>query len=83
MAEISYEREILDALHKLNADQQRRVLEFAQGLTYPQGISGKQAVQYAREINFPPEDLLEMEKAIEEAFEQVEDEEINEVNLDE
>lgn len=81
MEKISYEREILDALHKLNVDQQRRVLEFAQGLTRPKGEPGWLFLERTRDIHIEPDDLKAMEQAIEEACEQIHD--FPEVNLDE
>ncbi|RMF82551.1 MAG: hypothetical protein D6737_01415, partial [Chloroflexi bacterium] len=76
----SLEQEILEALRKLSPEKQRRVLDYTRSLTRPKGTPGKLAVQYAREINFPAEDLAEMTVAIEAFCEVVED--IPEIDLD-
>lgn len=60
-------------MRQLDDEQQRRVLEFAQHMIKPIGISRKLAIQYAREINFDSQDLLDMKDIIEEACEQIED----------
>jgi hypothetical protein len=70
---MTIEQEIIEAVHKLTEEQKRELLEHARRLTRPKGTPGKLAVQYARELNFAPEDLAEMEKAIEEWCERIDD----------
>lgn len=82
MAHILYEQEILDYLNKLSEKQQREVLEYVRKMVIrPPGTPGKLAIQYAREINFDSDDLNEMERAIQEEFQRVD--EFPSVNLDE
>lgn len=81
MAEISYTKQILEVVENLDAEKQREVLDFARGLKRPQGITGKEAIRIARELNFPKEDLEEMMRAIEEEFERIDD--FPEIDLDE
>lgn len=64
MAAISYEQEILEQIRDMNEEQQKEVLAFARGLKRPKGLSGKEAIRLAEEINFPKEDLEEIAKAI-------------------
>ena len=72
MTDIIYEQEILEHLRKLDQEQQRRVLSYTRALgKRPKGISGKEAVRIAREINFDPAELALMQQAIEEEFEQI------------
>lgn len=67
MTDMPYEQEILAELRKLQPEQQRMVLAYTRALqTRPKGISGKEAIRIAREINFDPAELAEMESAIEE-----------------
>jgi hypothetical protein len=63
-------QEIYAAVKHLNTQDQRLVLTLVKRLLRPQGMPGYLAVQYAREINFPKEDLAEIQKAIEEAHEE-------------
>jgi hypothetical protein len=80
MTEITLEQEIMDAVQHMNLEQQRMVLDYAHSITRPRGTPGKLAVQYAEEIGFSSEDLREMEQAIEEWCERVDD--FPEVDLD-
>lgn len=66
MSDMTLEQEIMQVVHQMTAAQQRELLEHARRLKRPKGTPGKLAVQYARELAFDPEDLAEMEKAIEE-----------------
>jgi hypothetical protein len=69
MTDSLYEQEILDRLGTLNAQQQREVLEYVRNMAgQPRGTPGILAVQYAREINFAPEDLVEMQQLISDCF---------------
>ena len=82
MEQITYEQEIVQALRGLNEQALRDVLGFVRTLkNRPPAEPGWKAVQHAREIAFPKADLDEMERAIEEACEEIEDP--REVNLDE
>jgi hypothetical protein len=81
MSDLSYADEILDEVSRLSPEKQKRVLDFARGLTRPKGISGKEAIRIAREINISSEDLAEMEQAIEEWCERIDD--WPDVNFDE
>jgi hypothetical protein len=71
MADLSFEKEIASHLHKLNPEQQQRVLAYIRTLSEerPAGIPGRELVGFVGAID--PNDLREMEKAIEEGCEQV------------
>ena len=60
-------QEIVERLEKLTLGQQRQVLDFALELSgeSPKGISGKELIEFAAGL-FPPEDLEEIKRAIEE-----------------
>jgi len=78
---MTYEQELLEEARRLDPEQRRRVLAYARALrTRPKGMSGKEAIRIAREINFDSDELALMQQAIEEAFEQVD--EFPEVDLD-
>jgi 7,8-dihydro-6-hydroxymethylpterin-pyrophosphokinase len=79
---IPWEQELLEAARQLDKEGQCRVLAYARALrTRPRGLSGKEALRIAREINFDPAELAVMQQAIEEEFERIT--EASEVNLDE
>ncbi len=65
------EEEIIERLSKLDEEKQKRVLEFVRSLSKPEGIPGEALVTLARELNFGPDDLTEMARAIEEGCEQI------------
>lgn len=82
MATASYKDRIVERLDDLTADQLRRVWEFVETVEKrPKGEPGWKIIQDARELGFSKEDLDEMERAIEEACEIIEDE--PNVNFDE
>lgn len=85
MAEMTqtYEQELLQVVKDLDRDQQKQVLNFARGLRRPPGTPGKLAIQYAKEIDFPKEDLAEIENAINEAFKDKALKVFPDVNIDE
>jgi hypothetical protein len=64
-----------DELHalidRLDTQQQRRVMMYVQTLTQPAGTPFSVLQQTAREIAFPPDDLMEIAAIIEREFEQV------------
>ncbi len=66
------EQEILEWVSKLDAEKQRRVLEFVRSLGLPQGIPGDDFAARARQVNFDPADLEEMKQAIENGCERIE-----------
>lgn len=70
------EQEILNEVHKLNAKEQRQVLQYVQSITkgqQPIGEPGWKFVEAARQVNISAEDLQLMEAAIEEWCERVDD----------
>ncbi len=75
MAEISYKQEILEQLDRLNADQQRQVLEFARGLQRPVGEPGWMFIERTRDIWIDPADLEVMKQVIEEECERIDPDE--------
>lgn len=82
MERITYEQEIVRVLHDLDDEALRDVLGYVRTRkNRPPAEPGWKAVQHVTTIAFPKQDLEEMERAIEEACEEVED--FPEVNLDE
>ena len=65
-------QEIVQRLEKLTLGQQRQVLDFTLELSgeSPRGISGKELLEFAAGL-FPPEDIEEIKRAIEEDCGQV------------
>lgn len=61
------EQQIIEAVRNLSAEDRRKVLSFVKAVNRPKGTPGKLTVEYARELDFAPEDLEAMERAIEEA----------------
>ena len=66
MEDLTTVQEIVKRLQTLSAGQQRQVLDFTLELCgeSPKGISGKELLEFVG--LFPPEDLEEIKKAIEE-----------------
>ncbi|MBI5668854.1 MAG: hypothetical protein HZC41_12680 [Chloroflexi bacterium] len=67
------ERQILDELRRLDADQQRRVLDFARELSEadrPRGVPAERVFRAAAGL-FSKEEVDEMMKAIEEECERI------------
>ena len=60
-------QEIVQRLENLSPGKQRQVLDFTLELSgeSPRGISGKELLEFAAGL-FPPEDLEEIKRAIEE-----------------
>jgi hypothetical protein len=67
----SFEKEIASHLHKLNPEQQQRVLAFIRTLSEesPSGVQGSELLRFAGTIDL--HDLKGMEKFIAEGCEQV------------
>ncbi|WP_119068293.1 hypothetical protein [Aggregatilinea lenta] len=63
MVASSVQREISERVKRLDAEQQRQVLNFILNLTEPQGVSGASLRRFAGTIE--PEDLAAMQEAIE------------------
>lgn len=65
--------EIMRQLDRLSPQQQRELLTYALRLQskLPPGIPGEELVRRAGEINFPPDDLAEIARAIEEDCERI------------
>jgi hypothetical protein len=63
----SLKEQLLNEFEKLSPQQQERVVEFTRSLrgTLPPGIPGEVLIQLAKELNFDPQDLAEMQAAIE------------------
>ncbi|MCE8429104.1 MAG: hypothetical protein J5U19_12035 [Candidatus Methanoperedens sp.] len=72
MTEIStIKHDIIRQLDHLPLDFQRQVLDFAQALvkSYPKGVPGKDLLRFSGIME--PEDIQDMDKAIEESCERV------------
>ncbi len=69
-------QEIVQRLEKLSPGQQRRVLDFTLELSgeSPKGISGKELLEFASGL-FPPEDIEQIKRAIEEDCGQIDESE--------
>jgi hypothetical protein len=77
MVALTLRDQLLNEFDKLTPEKQERVLNFTKSLssTLPPGIPGEVLLQRAREINFDPNDLAEMQRAIEEGCERIESDE--------
>jgi len=71
---VALEQEIIERISRLDAEKQKRVLEFVRGLAGPQGISGEDLIARAHQVNFDSADLDAMKQAIEDGCERVEPE---------
>lgn len=80
---MDYKAQIIEEIDDLSEEQQREILDVVLRVKQqrPKGEPGWRAIQHAREIGFSSEDLAEMQAAIEEAFEIIDD--FPDVNLDE
>jgi hypothetical protein len=70
---VTVKDEIVEALDSLSLEELKAVLAFTRRVatkTLP-GIPGEVLIARTREINFPPEDLAEIERAIEEDCERI------------
>jgi len=68
MAIPSVKEQLLSEFDKLSLEQQKKVLEFThnlRGSNLPPGIPGEVLIELAKELNFDPQDLAEMQAAIE------------------
>ncbi len=61
--------EIIEQVDRLDAPQQRRVLDFARRLTAAPAVPGRELLRFAG--SFPPPDLAEITQAIAEGCEAV------------
>ena len=62
--------EIIDQVDRLDAPQQRKVLDFARRLTVPAGTPGRDLMRFVGSID--PADLDAMSHAIQESCEKIE-----------
>ncbi|MYB65575.1 hypothetical protein F4X73_12865 [Candidatus Poribacteria bacterium] len=71
MENLEHIQEIVKRLNSLSPGQQRQVLDYILELSgeTPKGISGKELLEFVD--LFPPEDIAQIKKAIEEDCEQV------------
>ena len=69
-------QEIVERLENLSPGKQRQVLDFTLELSgeSPKGISGKELLEFAAGL-FPPEDIKEIKRAIEEDCGQIDESE--------
>ncbi len=65
------EQELIEQVRRLDEEQQRRVLEFAQRLKRRKGTPGRLFLELTRDIKFHPDDLDVIERAIEEDCERI------------
>jgi len=68
MTSLSFEKEITSHIHKLNPEQQKRVLAYIRTLSEerPSGVHGSELLRFADAIDL--NDLKEMEKAVDEGW---------------
>jgi len=73
MINASLREQLLEAFDKLAEEQQKQVIGYTRSLTseLPPGIPGEVLIALAKELNFDPQDLAEMEAAIEEGCERI------------
>jgi mRNA-degrading endonuclease RelE of RelBE toxin-antitoxin system len=77
---INYEEEVLKILKTLDDSEKKQVLDYLRVISKPQGESGKKLIEDIRKLNFDKESLREMQEAIDEACEVIED--FRDINLD-
>lgn len=66
MASTPIFEQIVNQLGRLTPDQQRQVLDLTTSLLRPCGEPGIEIIRHAHELNFPPKDLAEIQRATEE-----------------
>ncbi|HQE17185.1 MAG: hypothetical protein WBH90_12350 [Aggregatilineales bacterium] len=71
MTNSTLEDQLIEQIRRMNREQQQQMLDYAQSLLRPRGLSGKEMIELARQLNFPKEDLEEMRAAIEEECERI------------
>lgn len=73
MINISLREQLLEAFDKLAEEQQKQVVGYIRSLNseLPPPIPGEVMLERARQINFDPADLAEMQQAIEEGCERI------------
>ena len=71
MASLSLKEQIISQLDQLTAEQQELVLGYTKALARPRGVAGKEFIARTRDIHIDPDDLRQMEQAIEEEFERL------------
>ena len=65
------EQELIEQIHRLDEEQQKRVLDFVRELSRPKGELGKDFLERTSNIHIPKEDLEEMLRYIEEDEERI------------
>jgi len=65
------EQELIEQIHRLDEEQQKRVLDFVHELKRPTGEPGKDFLKRTSNIHIPKEDLQEMLRYIEEDEERI------------
>ena len=63
--------QIMGQLQKLTPDQQAQVLDFTSSLLRPRGEPGIDIIQHAHALEFPLEDLAEIQQIIDEDCETI------------
>ncbi len=73
MVDRPLEQTLIEQIRRLNDEQQKQVLSFIQNIDRPahQSIPGSELVKRAKAINFDPDDLVEIARAIEEDCERI------------
>jgi len=66
------EQELMERISQLDAENQRRVLEFVRSLGLPPGIPGDELIARAYQVDFDPAELAAMQQAIEDGCERIE-----------
>ncbi|MBE2270038.1 MAG: hypothetical protein IAE80_17505 [Anaerolinea sp.] len=71
--ETSYLERIMDVVKQLDAEKQKRVLEFVTEIERSKGEPGWLFLERTAHVHIDPEDLRLMQQAIEEDCEQIDD----------
>lgn len=71
MVNSALEQQLIEQFRHMTAEQQQQLLDYARALTRPRGLTGREMIELARAAAFLPEDLAEIEQAIEEDCERV------------
>ena len=68
---VNYEQEIIEVIRTLSDDQKQAALDYLRVLKRPKGTTGAEFLALTKDIRISDEDAAEMMAAIDEAFNEV------------
>jgi hypothetical protein len=74
---VNYEQEIMAIVRTLSDEKKQEALDYLRVLKRPPTVSGKELLERTKDIRISDEDAAEMMAAIEEAFNVIEDIEVD------